>query len=331
MVSIIVPVYNAESTIVKCIDSILVQDQKDFELIIVDDGSTDESLTICKTYATHDDRIVCLSQPHQGVSAARNKGLKFARGKYITFVDSDDWIAPTHLINLTKRLGSSQLCITDMVMYPPQTSNTENTKTTSQQTTHYSLHIEDKELTDKADVVKSTRLYGSTCNALFLAYIIKDHKLQFDINISRGEDTDFLMRYTLYINRVSLSSAQTYHYMTPDNTKTYQSGNLLYSTIRIYENMLNLTDSLNESDRSDIMKTELLEDIDWAIEGLLFYPKEYRIQWPILVQKFGIYFYPYLHLSHRNSVRHRVFKHICISKSPSIIWLASHFAACLKK
>lgn len=90
--SIIVPVYNVEKYLEKCIDSILNQDYKNFELILVNDGSTDRSLEICKRYLSADKRIKLINKPNGGLSSARNAGLDIACGQYIGFVDSDDWI-----------------------------------------------------------------------------------------------------------------------------------------------------------------------------------------------------------------------------------------------
>ena len=92
--SIIVPVYKVEKYLPRCIDSILAQTFGDFELILIDDGSSDGCGRICDEYARKDKRIVVIHQKNMGVSAARNAGLDIARGRYIGFVDSDDWIEP---------------------------------------------------------------------------------------------------------------------------------------------------------------------------------------------------------------------------------------------
>jgi glycosyltransferase involved in cell wall biosynthesis len=91
-ISIIVPIYNTEKYLHKCIDSILVQSFRNFELILVDDGSTDESGSICDKYAKKDSRIIVVHKDNSGVSNARNAGLDITKGKFIGFVDSDDWI-----------------------------------------------------------------------------------------------------------------------------------------------------------------------------------------------------------------------------------------------
>ena len=96
-ISIIVPVYNVEKYLKRCINSILNQTFKNFELILVNDGSTDNSLNICKNYKEKDGRIQLISQTNKGLSAARNTGLKYAKGKYVCFVDSDDFIEKEYL------------------------------------------------------------------------------------------------------------------------------------------------------------------------------------------------------------------------------------------
>ena len=105
LISIIIPVYNTEKYLNKCVDSVLSQTYKNIELILVDDGSTDMSLSICMEYAEKDNRVIVLSKINEGQAAARNLGLKYAKGDYIGFVDSDDWISP----NMYEMLMSAML------------------------------------------------------------------------------------------------------------------------------------------------------------------------------------------------------------------------------
>lgn len=102
--SIIVPVYKTEKYLPKCIDSILAQTFVDFELILIDDGSPDHCSEICDEYALKDGRIIVIHQENKGVSAARNAGLDIAKGEYIGFVDSDDWIEPEMYEQMLKEL-----------------------------------------------------------------------------------------------------------------------------------------------------------------------------------------------------------------------------------
>ena len=102
-VSVIIPIYNCEVLIAKCLDSLLEQTLNDFEVICVDDGSTDGSLKILKSYAKKDKKIKFICQKNQGQSVARNNALKQANGKYIAFVDADDYVSPNFLLELVER------------------------------------------------------------------------------------------------------------------------------------------------------------------------------------------------------------------------------------
>lgn len=100
LISVIVPVYNSEKYIKKCVESIQGQSYVDFELILINDGSTDDSFALCKQLAESDARIVVLDRPNGGASAARNTGLDVAKGEYVVFVDCDDYVSPDYLRNL---------------------------------------------------------------------------------------------------------------------------------------------------------------------------------------------------------------------------------------
>lgn len=104
--SIIIPVYNVADTLKRCIDSVLSDSLKDMEVILVDDGSTDESGTICDEYAKKHDFIVVVHQHNQGLSQARNAGIALAKGTYITFADSDDWVSVNTYQHVLDRLES---------------------------------------------------------------------------------------------------------------------------------------------------------------------------------------------------------------------------------
>lgn len=108
MISIIVPIYRVEKYLKKCVDSILVQTYKNFELILVDDGSPDNCPAICDEYAKQDDRVVVVHKKNGGLSDARNAGLDIAKGEYIGFVDSDDYISPIMYETLMNRIISDQ-------------------------------------------------------------------------------------------------------------------------------------------------------------------------------------------------------------------------------
>ncbi len=112
-ISVIVPVYKVEKYLAKCVDSILSQTYRDLEVILVDDGSPDSCGTICDAYARQDSRVVVIHKENGGLSSARNAGMDIAKGEYIAFVDSDDWIEPEmygHMLALAKKYDVSLVC-----------------------------------------------------------------------------------------------------------------------------------------------------------------------------------------------------------------------------
>lgn len=176
-VSVIVPVYKAESYLHKCIDSILQQSFRDFELILVDDGSPDASGRICDEYAKIDQRVSVVHKSNGGVSSARQKGLNMAKGDYVIFVDSDDWVEPDYLSELyNKALRESA----DMVICD-----------------FYEIERGEKNRVDcsfefvSSDELVKSLFCGFRCfcmNKLVRRSAFTDNSIEFPLDISIGED-----------------------------------------------------------------------------------------------------------------------------------------------
>lgn len=116
-ISVIVPVYKVEKYLAECLDSIAAQDFKAWECILVDDGSPDGSGAICDEYARRDSRFVVIHQENAGLSAARNAGMRVARGRYFSFIDSDDWVAPNFLSTLLRLLVDNDADVSQVNLY----------------------------------------------------------------------------------------------------------------------------------------------------------------------------------------------------------------------
>ena len=123
MISIIVPIYNVEPYLRRCVDSLLRQTYEDFELILVDDGSPDGCGAICDAYAAADYRVRVIHKPNGGLSDARNAGMEMAEGQYIAFVDSDDWVAPEYLARLLAALEGSNADICECDVFRTEGEN----------------------------------------------------------------------------------------------------------------------------------------------------------------------------------------------------------------
>lgn len=191
LISVIIPVYNAEKYLEDCICSVLEQSYKEFEVILIEDGSTDCSLEICERLAKKDDRIHVFSQKNSGASAARNRGLDEAIGEWIVFVDSDDKVLSEYLACLyssTRRDANIDLCIDGVAVYR-NGYWTENK--------NFPNIICD--ISDVNTIFSEIQLhkYGFSVGKLYRRSIIEKNCLRFDEKVCIAEDLMFMVRYML--------------------------------------------------------------------------------------------------------------------------------------
>ena len=196
-VSIIVPVYNCAPYLSRCLDSIFAQTLTDFQLILVDDGSTDGSGEICDTYASADPRVQVIHQKNAGVSAARNAGLSAASGEYIGFVDADDWIAPHMFASLYK---NAQATGGDIVMCDTVTV-WENGR---QEPDTIPLLAENRVLKKTDLTPEILRLMaGAVCRCLYRADLLALNQIRFPGGLPLSEDRIFNLQAMGNANTVS--------------------------------------------------------------------------------------------------------------------------------
>lgn len=200
-ISIIVPIYNAEDHLEKCIKSILTQTAKDLELILVDDGSKDNSLSICKAYANKDSRIKVIHQKNTGVSVARNHGIEVAEGDYIGFVDSDDWI-DTHMYE--RLLQEAYKTNADVVMCDATTVY-DSGKTQVDTITQLSTN----QILKKSDFTPSLLLEmaGSTWRCIYKKNryndkLVQPESLHFPLGVKFSEDRIFNIYIFGHANKI---------------------------------------------------------------------------------------------------------------------------------
>lgn len=200
LLSVIVPVYNAASTIHRCLDSIIHQSMCNFELIIVDDGSNDESGKICDEYALKDHRIKVLHKKNKGVSAARNTGIENAIGDWITFIDSDDYIS-NHFFEVNYQTTA------DLILQYKQTfGDFENIEIYPK-----GLYENDK-CRNFLNKNVQHELFRAPWGKFFRTDIIKDNHIFFDINYKLGEDALFMLDYFCYTNSILSEAISSYQY-----------------------------------------------------------------------------------------------------------------------
>ena len=204
LISIIVPIYNSEESLNQCIDSIIRQTHQNIELILVDDGSFDNSGSICDKYALNDDRIKVIHKINCGVSAARNTGIINAQGEYIQFVDSDDFIDEKMCEKLIHRINEDN---SDIVVCGYTTVYDEK-----KVYTQYDDNLYDNlsELSAHFSDLYLNCFFNSIWDKLYKRSKIKDY---FDENLSLGEDLKFNLSYLKKCNSVSVINECLYNYV----------------------------------------------------------------------------------------------------------------------
>ncbi|MFC4687560.1 glycosyltransferase family 2 protein [Epilithonimonas pallida] len=217
VISLIVPVYNVSLYLKRCIESILVQDFNTFELILVNDGSTDNSLDICKHYANQDSRIRVIDQPNGGVSNARNKGLEVANGEFICFIDSDDWVEPNYLSSF---VSFYQTTYTDLII-SNVVNQKNNSKTNNKPFVERLIQSESfvpEDFFNGNDFILENTPFAK----LFKKSIIDDNNIRFNINLKNGEDFIFVLQYALVCKKIDFINSYTYNYNKESDSSVTQ-------------------------------------------------------------------------------------------------------------
>jgi glycosyltransferase involved in cell wall biosynthesis/DNA-binding MarR family transcriptional regulator len=221
MVSIIVPIYNAEQYLRRCVDSILNQEYTDYELLLVNDGSTDASGDICEEYRDRDPRVIVIQKENTGVSDSRNRALDRARGKYLQFLDSDDWITPdaTRLFVRAAEEYGCDMVISDFYrvvgerLSPKGDIEEEGVLTREE----FAAHM----MENPADFY-----YGVLWNKLYRRDIVEEHKLRMDTDISWCEDFMFNLEYIRYAKVFYALHAPIYYYVKRKGSLASQGINI---------------------------------------------------------------------------------------------------------
>ena len=220
-VSIIVPVYNAQEYLKRCVDSILSQDYRDFELLLMDDGSKDASGEICDAYAQQDGRVRVIHKENSGVSDTRNQALELARGTFLQFLDSDDWIVPeaTRLLVRSMEEYNCDMVISDFYRVSgerlAQKGDIEEDKVMSRQ--EFASYM----IENPADFY-----YGVLWNKLYRRDIVEEHKLRMDTDISWCEDFMFNLEYIRYAKVFYALHAPIYYYVKRKGSLASQGINI---------------------------------------------------------------------------------------------------------
>ncbi|MEE3489832.1 MAG: glycosyltransferase family A protein [Methanobrevibacter sp.] len=255
-VSVIVPVYNCEEYIGTTLDSIINQDFKNFEVIVIDDGSTDKSLEIIneklsKSLISHQ----IIHQENSGVSSARNAGISKATGKYLVFIDGDDYVTGNHLSELYN--GKSDFSLVQFIKKDGDRLSTPY---------HFS-----KEFMSCEDFIKkelNMEMPFTFCQLMYKTSIIKDNGIKFNPDLVYGEDIDFALRALIYGDEVTISNEATYYYLQHPQSAINTSEFRRFEVIEIFEG---IADFYKSKGRDDLANLVITSRIPKAIFGNMNY------------------------------------------------------------
>lgn len=251
-ISVVMPIYKVEKYLAKAIESVLNQTHKDIEVFLIDDGSPDNSGTICDDYAKKDNRIIVIHKQNEGAPEARNIAIDKSNGKYIYFIDSDDWIESTMLEkmhNLAEN-NTADLIVTGFCMeyyekgkYVQYQNKIKDRVFSSQQ-----------EFRNEAYKYLNNSILSLPWNKLYLSKTIKEHKIRFPNK--KWDDHHFNMEYLKYVNKVVMSEITMYHwYRSREGSETminYQDPNMFEIRKEHFEHIKELYRYWNQSDSDSI-------------------------------------------------------------------------------
>jgi len=262
LLSIIIPVYNTEEYLAECINSILEQTYNDWELILVDDGSTDNSGDICDDFAQRDSRIKVLHTENRGASHARNAGIEHATGKWISFVDSDDWISSDYVDTIANTNEDYDIIYFNLVK--KFSNGFENYLHTP------SLISKDRKGTE--EILFQLKygplgdIFGWTCAKFYKSSIIKENKIRFVEELTFREDEIFTMQYCIHINSIKLIDKYLYYYRIRNNGLT---ANGMFSK-KLALLHLQLQDLLPYYNNPELLKKDKHRIVDYQIDNFLY-------------------------------------------------------------
>jgi len=258
-ISVIVPIYNVGKYLANCLDSLLAQTHTELEVILVNDGSKDHSLEICKAYAEKDKRIVVIDKVNEGVSIARNTGLEAATGEYVAFIDPDDWVEPEAYASMLSQLKKwkSPICLCNFYKDTKRKSQPKCFEFTSEV-------LEGNEVREQLinnmigmpDLLpKYVYVMGSVWRGLYNRSFLNNNNLRFVPGLTIMEDLVFMIQTLLKCDKVAIDQGIWYHYVQHATSALHTyNGQLWEDQLVVYEL---LEQSLKEAKLEGEMRNRL--------------------------------------------------------------------------
>lgn len=268
MFSFIIPVFNVESYVARCIESILSQEFTDYEIILIDDGSFDDSGKICDYYACNDVKIIVVHKDNGGVSSARNVGIKIARGDYIWFVDSDDFIDKNSLCKLNEIVSNNTY---DLVIFNHRLSKSVVPDLDELFHTYYFKYL----------------LGFEVWNKLYRRDIIINNSLMFDIEEKIGEDLLFNINYYCHTSNMRFLDNEFYNYVNREGSAMNTSAKTRHiNQMKLYDKIyFMLENKVSKEILQILFIMQLISGVNQSHQGGGCY-KEYVQYLPLYMTKY---------------------------------------------
>lgn len=252
ILSIVIPVYNAENYVTELLNDFMKQSLEKVEIILIDDGSKDNSFDICNEYAKKNESVVVFHQENQGASAARNKGIEMAKGKYIVFVDSDDRISENFVENICSICEQEHADLIQFDAYIKKSEEISERKVKLEEgyarLEDYYYHVLNQEVNEPWDKA-------------YKAEIIHAHSICFNTKMTIGEDVSLTLDFLTYVNTVYVHHSANYYYERNDagicanaKLKHLDDMELLYQNMKNFVVQMNLNEELEYAVNSAMLK-----------------------------------------------------------------------------
>ena len=259
LVSVIIPVYNKVYALEHTLQSIQNQDYSAFEVLLIDDGSIDESAAICDEFQKEDSRFIAIHKTNGGVSSARNCGLEIMKGKYVFFCDADDELPSDALALLVaaQEKSKAELVIGGFAYKNIRTGNIASPYSLNRTEMMFAV----EELKDKADLLWAENNMLTSCTRLYLSEIVKKNRIKFNEELIVLEDFDFVLSYLQYVNRIHNIREYTYYQILGYGVDSYRASVDYIDNIKtVYEKFIRFLY------KQSIMKTEtVMKEINLVI------------------------------------------------------------------
>ena len=279
-VSVIIPCFNSSLTIEKSLNSIINQNFNNFEIIIVDNNSTDNTTNIAEKTLSKSNipYKIIINKENKGPSFSRNIGINQAKGNHLIFIDSDDTVSPNHIPNLYNNINpQNQASFVKLVKVDKNSNPISNPNAYEELLKYKSVSNTNADSIfsiNSKDLIKSELLMRIPLSFTQLIYnkeILNKNNLRFNESLFYGEDTDFALRYLAYINNVNIIYEDSYFYHHHDKSTTHNAHFERFDFVKVLENLALFYETLNHNDLKDLIITNRIPKSIFGNIMYLFY------------------------------------------------------------